>query len=253
MKKIDYQNQYRPLLLADFNHGRVVEGTVDPKRVAQVVEGLNMRARGLPVVFRAKGIEKLEGGSCSSLSLRVVEQILPYLNEPNLMERTKEVVKAPDTEAQKRNNECDRLREGYRIQQAAFNAFSLTDRNGDHSVEKISAFVRYYGLEVEESTLQLTVDSSLSLKGPLGLMGPGLYLLRIVKGADNDRGEVHGHSAIVVKMGTSILYFDVNYGLYGGEAGKIAHLMGELLRANKERFDLDYFQFHRLAYSTATT
>ncbi len=73
------------------------------------------------------------------------------------------------------------------------------------------------------------------MKEQVALLSDGLYLLRTIKPANNEKLEEHGHSMVYVKQGKEGFLYDPNEG--------VRHLVGKHARALNARLKICFQLF----------
>ena len=264
-KREVYQKQYQNELVSDFRHGFFSFGPVDVKKAASIVDFLNgyARRKAPGVTFNAKKIHgKLEGGACSAIALRVGREAVALiqaidegrLNDRQVKEKLRQYVTAIHAEGANKNLVGRLFRENIRSIQAAFNTINVSSSLTPEvaAKAKVRAIAAYWGLDITTSTQALKITGTSAFEAQLARemdgLGPGVYLVRIVQPAQNEKREVQGHSTIYIKHSKFAFYFDVNIGLYDISSPE-AWLVYHALRGVCNRFQVDTCTFHKLTAS----
>jgi len=95
-----YQQRFSELLLADFTHKLLVQGSIDRQKASGFVDYLNShQTSGLSSVFfdQARLENELKGGSCSVIALQIAQVALELLEKGSqeLIQRVTELVWRP--------------------------------------------------------------------------------------------------------------------------------------------------------------
>lgn len=75
----------------------------------------------------------------------------------------------------------------------------------------------------------------------------GIYLLRIIKPAQNEKLEQYGHSTIYIKENDYKVFYDPNYGAYNLTDEDIASKFFTIFQTQWLMYEINKIRFHRLS------
>ena len=271
-----YKSFYCDEFIASFTHGTLATGQVDPVQACRMVEQLNAHVTRIaaPIAFNQEMVSgtQIEGGSCSSITFRIIKEGLAALKtletthylkrstrERCFASRFANTVKELEKTATGNRAADKAVQIAIRTEQMALNTITV-DRVKIHSgnavAEKVGAMALYYGLKVVKSSPELRVKNNDQLDSQLRCLmrnlEEGFYFLRIIQEKNNHKLEEKGHSAIYIKSGDAEYYFDPALGFFHlfFESIKM-HLITNALFSANDRFGVDVLSFHRLEESNA--
>lgn len=148
------------------------------------------------------------GGTCSAMSFSFIKKYLAITKES-----PEKLVESLISLRPLFEGSSEKMRD----RQAAFNTIEvmgdLTDV--DHSRNKIEALARYYHYHIayaSEEIVTTAPDCIERLQKELAQLPDGVYIVRILKPADNDKQEAHGHSMVYIRSKEHSFYYDPNNG-----------------------------------------
>ncbi len=237
--------------ITTFNHGSMASGPVDENQVKKIVEILNKKTIEITKVIDFKEdliVKRLEGGSCSSIVFQISLVALRCLKSTNEAPKLREIVKNSVNDINKSSKSG---RQSIRNIQAAFNTISINtaEKVDKISQEKIKALVTYFDLKIVDSTEEClileTEEDKNSFSETINKLQNGVYLIRVIKKADNHKLEVQGHSTLYIKNSAEELYFDTQLGLYKINGAK--DIIYTSICSAKRRFEIDCCTFYQLS------
>lgn len=222
------------------------DGVVNVPEAKKIVEALSSDIlHAIPkiqeVTFQEKKITAtLEGGVCTVMALifatkyfEIQNQKLKSLHFFHKLVALKEI--------------CKTATPFMRTRQAAFNTITVHfSEKADLTKAKIAALVRYHGLIVGHSSEETDIqspDAKAKLETSIALLPYGIYLLRHLKPANNDKKEEYGHSMIYIKTAQDQLFYDPNIGLYSNVNN--SHIYGSLTYYFRNK-QTSLFRFYQL-------
>lgn len=146
----------------------------------------------------SKVINRIEGGTCSAMSLEFIDF---YMKTKSLNEEQFA------TSSKKR-----------RDLQAAFNTIEVIplESSIDYSKNKIQSLANFYSLEIDHSSPEIDIAAMSHAKEiakEVEALPDGVFLIRIIKPEDNDKLECNGHSLAIIKEEGLCLFYDPNFGV----------------------------------------
>ncbi|CRX38469.1 hypothetical protein [Estrella lausannensis] len=199
----------------------------------------------------------VEGGTCSAMALKLIKI---YLRAKTKAASANEGVARERllSKLSKKSHLFERSSVEYRAIQAALNTIEIKEVPPDPSGSKVESLVKWRGLEVAWSSncYRLKKQPS-SRKGcPYGHLAhdlsgfdEGVYWVRILKPAVNEKLESRGHSLVYIKERGLHLFYDPNDGLSCLQPEKAGLIVERQLRYCAELFRTTDVRFYRLASS----
>ncbi|MGE3954879.1 MAG: hypothetical protein AB7F31_06830 [Parachlamydiales bacterium] len=245
--------------MAKFEHAPANAGKVDGALVENAFDFLKRKVPS-PIQFYMPAIEPHSGGSCSALTLELIQKIYDFVFEPGFSDVARKAVEGllveiKDVEGVKT----------FRSRQMALNSFEIKGKYNKDTIssDKVAAIASLYNLSVARSSPKVEV-ASLDKRGLESLlieMSMGVHLVRLVKPNDGEKLEDYGHTTLFIQNCDHGFYFDVNCGLFAlkcspysaAERSKLTDLIYDNLQANLADFKLTEFQIHQLDCSTTIT
>lgn len=248
----DYQKNYSAEFITGFHHGSMAKGPVDVKSVEAFVATLNEKVVNVTtaVSFKQEAIQPiLEGGSCSSIALRVCQAALITLQQLDC--QSSDLIDSVKAKIDQINALSPSGRKEVRSVQAAFNTIQVDTsmKVDDICQNKIKALAAFYDLKVCQSTEELAIEKSddceRKFAETIKTLNPGVYLVRILQKEENHKLEKQGHSTVYIKdQHGEELYFDTQLGLY--HVSEAQDLIYRSICSALRRFGVNACKFHQL-------
>lgn len=199
-----------------------------------------------------KIVSSLKGGTCSAMSLEFLDTYF----------------KAKRISIEKYNHRFDKLldlmikvgqnfsssSEEMRNRQAAFNAIEIDLEHPlleitDYSKNKVQSLANYHSLITDYSSLEIDIDqfdSESRLSHELATLPEGAFFVRILKPANNEKLEEHGHSLVYIKENGLSLFYDPNYGLKNLSSLEHSKTLFEGFKKCLQSFGVSKATFYRM-------
>lgn len=219
---------------------------VSRKKVKKVFDIINQQSAPGITFNESKIANEVVGGNCTAQALDLANL---YSKKRNLL--------GPDPTIKDYRNCMRSLRKNFqssnkkrRIIQAAFNTIEVVKglEEVNYSRNKMQSLANLYGFEINYASNQFVTHKNTleELKEEMNRMPQGIYLLRVLCPANNDKYEKHGHTMVYVKEKDIGFFYDPNYGekdLFEKDHAEIIH---EALLQNFQSFQVSEAYFYRL-------
>lgn len=217
-------------------------GLVLQDRVQRICNTLNAhRPKG--VFFNAMAIEnQLHGGVCSSMAFDFVHQYLHTRTQS--FSSPYQVVK--EISHRYRNASME-----FMLNQSAFNTIETNRQEPtvDFRKDKIAAMLKLYGRNVGHCSEEMDLSSQRSdrqISQIMAQLHKGIFLMRSLQPAQNQREEVQGHSTVFVNEEKGMFFYDPNYGTMELQKNHAARIMHDLLQQAHRHFNIPHLRFYQV-------
>jgi hypothetical protein len=194
---------------------------------------------------RDKVVNHLEGGTCTAMCLEFIDSYFKikknHVQSPeSLINRIAEVRAQFASSSEK-----------MRIQQAAYNTIEVVKADGqiDYSKNKLQALANDYNLTLDYSSKEIDVEeigAETELESEIDILPKGLYFVRILKPANNEKLEEKGHSLVYIKEPDINLFYDPSFGLKNLAALKHSAELFQRFKYNFEIFQVSKARFYQV-------
>lgn len=222
-------------------------GSVFVEKVQSRLERIN---KDCPpgILFNVKKINpSITGGTCTAMSLKFLKA---YFKAKMKSNHRPEVLQE---ELVKSKGKFAKSSEKMRIRQAAYNTIEVKLENSfrkiDYSKNKVQALANDRSLKIDASSAEIDMKKSFNESGfasEVEKLPTGAFLVRILKPANNEKLEEHGHSLVYVKEKELSLFYDPNCGVRVLSPYKHAIVLFDLFKVYYESFEVSKARFYRL-------
>lgn len=230
-------------------------GTYDSKKAEKIVRRLN-GASSPGILFNASKLNgSITGGTCSAMAIKLIKT---YLHAKTKATSEKEGLN-PERLLMKLFKKGYRFEESsaaYRATQAAFNTIEINASPLDPSRSKVESLVRWEGLDVSWSSpcyLLKNQPSGTTESTPYGKLASaidgfeeGIYLIRALEPAANEKLEAHGHTVVYIKENGLHLFYDANEGLDYLNTKNASVAVEKYIRYSVDLFNTTDVSFYRI-------
>lgn len=219
-------------------------GHVSQNKAASVFTRLfQNRERG--VTFNpAKITDYLQGGACTAMGFGFADEVSRL--KAQRCSKTQFLNGVRSLRQQFKN--CS---EEMRVRQAAFNTIEVQGNTSDMDIarNKVQSLANLHNYKIDHTSQEIRVgngDCSAAVRDEMAQMPDGLYLLRSVKPANNEKLEECGHSWIYFKDQQEGIIYDSNYGAKYMNHVDHAQEISQNLNKYFEDFQTSRARFYRL-------
>lgn len=200
------------------------------------------------ITFNKKKLSWLTlGGNCTAISLNFIRLYLEKIqgSQPDLD------LDIPLKGRLKKIARVSKWGGGWlemRAQQNAFNCIEVTNRSrADHVSTKVEAIANFHDLKTDYTsrTFDILKDLKSDLLSVTDTLEEGIYFLRVIQPADNEKLEVKGHSMVFLRTSEGDYFFDPNKGLEKIEGDTNERILAHL-KHNYKRFGITQASFHKI-------
>jgi len=195
---------------------------------------------------QGKVSDYLSGGTCTAMSLEFLRSYfkIKKICRDKLDCRPKTILRDIARIGKKFAASSKKMRN----RQAAYNTIEVMklDDAIDFSRSKIQALVNYHFFTVDYTSQELDVDNIYALSNEVNCLPKGIFLIRILKHADNEKLEDYGHSLAYIKEDNLSLLYDPNYGARNLSASEHAKVLFEFFQQSFHAFQVKKARFYRL-------
>ncbi len=140
----------------------------------------------------------------------------------------------------------------FRTRQAAFNTISKNHHNpsDDFGKAKIQAMLAFHKRKVVEASehIYLPHSSSVEKIGKiLNRFQQGVFVIRSIQEAENQKDEVQGHSTILIRDGEKQYYYDPGKGVSEIESGYEATTLHKFLREHSRIWNIPSARIYKIS------
>ncbi len=208
--------------------------------------------RSIGIQFnQEKIIDFLEGGTCTAMSLEFLDS---YFNAKKI-----NIKKPGDRSGMlldhlvKLNQKFSSSSEEMRNRQAAYNTIEVQLDSSlgdpvDYSKNKIQSLANYHSFVIDYSSSEIDInklDHEAELSKEVEALPEGAFLVRILKPADNEKLEEHGHSLVYIKEHGLGLFYDPNYGARNLSSSEHPKILFEGFKSCFQSFGVSKARFYR--------
>lgn len=226
-------------------------GPVSISKVEAIRDKLDNQSE-LGIQFNKNNVkDQIEGGTCSAMAFEFLDTYFKLKKSASFQSFETKKLKNRFKEAGKKFATSS---EEMRVRQAAFNTIVVkqsetSETNVDLSKNKIQSILNYHGYKIDYASEEMdvtTLTSSSDLHPKMEKMPEGVYVIRILKPADNEKLEEHGHTSIYVKEKKFGLFYDSNKGLR--KLSKLRHgsILFESFKDCFETWQVHKARFYRI-------
>lgn len=223
-------------------------GQVSVSKVESIRAKLDSQSP-LSICFnREKITDSLKGGTCTAMSLEFLEEYFKS-KEANLKKDNfqSKMVESIIKFAPKFFNSCEEMRN----RQAAFNTIEVKKLNYevDYSKNKVQALANYHSFVIDYASNEIETDK-LTNEHDIHSLPEGSFLIRILKPANNEKLEEHGHSLVYIKEHGIGIFYDPNFGVKNLSPSEHQVTLFENFKTNLNTFQVNKVRFYRLQPSS---
>lgn len=220
-------------------------GGVDVGLVEDYCDALNDHSEKTHIVFSPERLENpVTGGTCSAMAFEFADDYLRRKGSMTAEEIFDEIGSKYDSSSEK-----------FRIHQAVFNTLHREDQypRGDFMRNKIEAMLRFYDRYVIDSSEIVHIENPSAAdieraQEKIGLFlndyTEGVFVIRCIMFADNDKGESHGHSTILIRENGKTYFYDPNEGVY--ELPNDPEALIAILKPMMEKWHIPYGRIYKI-------
>lgn len=232
-------------------------GTVPIERVEAIRRRLLSQSEPR-ISFREGKVSKIiTGGNCSAMSLEFANAYIKCRED--LLKKFIKVNTSSEERAElflgainKLGKDFQTSNEEMRIRQAAYNTIEVLPTEGainNASKGKIQSIANYHNFKIDFTTDEINAET---LSNPEDVreyvsLPEGIYLLRIIKPAQNEKLEHYGHSTIYIKENDCQVFYDPNCGAYNLTGEDIASKFFTIFQRQWLMYEINKIRFHRLS------
>lgn len=141
--------------------------------------------------------------------------------------------------------------EEMRTRQGAYNTIEVLPslENIDFSKEKIQSIANYHNFKIDITTDEINsymISQPEDIRDYVCSLPQGIYLLRIIKPAENEKLEEYGHSTIYIQEEPVKVFFDPNRGAFNISHEDIAKKFYAIFQSQLLQFNVSQVRFYRL-------
>lgn len=225
-------------------------GTYGADKALDTVSRLNKSAVAGVHFNATKLTGRVEGGTCTAMALKFVRKYLQVKKRVDLSpQRLLEKMRRKGAYFEKSSL-------AFRATQAALNTIEIDVSLQDPSRSKLESLIRWKGLQVSwSSPCYLLNNQGCFVQGesPLGELArkiegfaEGIYFIRAIEPATNEKLEAHGHTLVFIKEAGLHLFYDANEGLMYSDAQEAGSLVERQLRHCVNLFQTTDVRFYRV-------
>ncbi len=224
-------------------------GGVSVSKVEEIVASLGVKSP-LGICFNKNKITSfLMGGACSALALEFVERYLRL--QKDMMSGKIENQEPYFDRVKKIGTHLAQSCEAMRTRQRAFNTIEVIQPcvSLDPFQSKVQALANFHSLFITHSSTEINVHKQLDEAEVCNVVDGlpnGAYFLRIIKPAQNEKLEEHGHSLVFVKENGMKLVYDPNFGLENLAGEKPSRALLQSFITNFNSYQVSKARFYRL-------
>ncbi|MBA3723101.1 MAG: hypothetical protein H0W88_11975 [Parachlamydiaceae bacterium] len=241
------QNQKKEWL---FNGSQIgCYGSVPYSKVEAVWKKLVCH-RELGIDFnKEKIVSYLDGGACTAMAF---EFMCAYLKLKKVsINSSKSYTKTMQSYLERVGTTFSTCSEEMRIRQAAYNTIEVRkfEAEIDYSKNKIQSLANFHDLKIDFSSQEIdlnTINSDKELNVGIAKLPEGAFMVRILKPANNEKLEEHGHTLIYIKEKGLGLYYDPNTGLRNLIPSEQASYLFKAFKKNQQEFEVHKARFYRI-------
>lgn len=226
------------------------EGQVSIAKVESICARLDAH-RSLGIHFnQEKVIDFVEGGTCTAMSLEFLDSYFKIrktcTKKPNY--RSDMLVDYIVQLGQKFSSSSEEMRN----RQAAYNTIEVDDALDDtidYSKNKVQSLANYHSLLIDYSSSEIDIDtlsSESELSKEVNALPEGAFFIRILKPANNEKLEEHGHSLIYIKERGLNFFYDPNFGVRNLSSSDYPKILFEAFKSCFQAFRISKARFYRL-------
>ena len=192
----------------------------------------------------------LDGGNCTAMSF---EFLASYFKNKKICQ------KEPNFRSEVLLNRIIQIGQDFalssekmRVLQAAYNTIEVRKLNisVDYSKNKIQSLANSHGLKIDYSSKEIdlnTINTENELRSHVDALPEGAFLVRLLKPADNEKLEEHGHTLVYVKDQGVDLFYDPNYGVIHLNVAEHTSVLYESFKNCLCYFETNKARFYRFA------
>lgn len=140
--------------------------------------------------------------------------------------------------------------------QLAFNTIEVVKgiKNIDYARNKVQSLANLYGLQITYASKVIDIENrnrEVILKSEVEQLAPGIYLIRTLEPANNEKLEIKGHSNIYIKEKNVAFLYEPNKGLSILKPPHHEQLLQNLC-LNYHRFHVHLVRFYKLENASTT-
>ncbi len=201
------------------------------------------------IQFNQKKVSpSVEGGTCTAMSLEFLDSYF----------KTKKItIEQPDARSDMLVDHLIRLGRNFssssqemRDRQAAYNTIEvkLNGSEIDYSRNKVQSVANYHSLSIDYSSPEIDLaklDDESSISKEVNALPEGAFFIRILKPANNEKLEEHGHSLVYIKERGLGLFYDPNYGVRNLSPSRHSKILFKGFKSCFESFGVNKARFYR--------
>lgn len=225
------------------------EAPIDRDRLKATIDKLQQhRNKSANISFNAQEtIDKLEGGTCSAMSLYFIHKYLEAKRKA--ASPSEEVATTLLASISKLRGLFAYSSETFRDQQAAYDTIQIVDQTSqeDHSKNKIQALLNDYDVSIQYASQEIDVRARGAFETLISQLKEGVYFVRILKPDQNPKLEAHGHSLVYIKEHGLRVFYDPNKGACNLAQFKESNALFNLLYDCFESFQVSQLRFYQVS------
>lgn len=221
------------------------QGNVSIEKAEVIRAKLASQSSPLGIHFnKSKIVDQLVGGTCSAMALQFVDR---YFQIKKSCEGSEQILKQIAAIGIQFSASSAEMRD----RQAAYNTIEVvkSSEERDFSKNKMQSLANDHNLSIKFSSNEMDVeklDTEQSLQNDVDALPEGAYLVRIIKPANNEKLEEHGHSLIYIREQGVNLFYDPNLGARNLVGAKHSTVLFNSFKENFATFQVSKARFYQL-------
>ncbi len=223
-------------------------GKVTIDKVKQIFQKL-LERKETGVTFNKNNIaDSIEGGTCSAMSLEFIDSYFKAKGIAKLSQASDPALYAGCIRSIGKQYRVSS--EEMRNRQAAFNTIEEDKQTNslDFKRAKIQSLANFHQFKIDFASDEIDLltpaaDQEIKKMDNLPL---GVYLLRILQPADNEKKEEKGHSLVYIKEKSVGFFYDPNLGTQQLVEGNHTSTLNEEMKFSLQQFQINLARFYRL-------
>lgn len=178
-------------------------GSVEVEKAKRICQELNKKNTNGVYFSESKIPDQISGGTCSSMAFDFANRYLEMRKNAS-----------PEEIFEKIGSDYSQSSQDFRTTQAAFNAIGMApgaDPPKDYNRAKIDAMLRFYNRRVIAASDEIDIQNNgaiAKMKKVLREFKEGVFIFRILMPGDNEKGEIQGHSTVLIRNGNQMFFYE---------------------------------------------
>ncbi|MES2200018.1 MAG: DUF4116 domain-containing protein [Chlamydiota bacterium] len=232
------------------------DGIVDSKKIQNFLTVLRKKAKE-GIYFTEPESSSLSGGTCSAMSLTFIHELLSNKKPITNITEFKSALRELSSKATTKDcitKSCPSLRD----LQMSFNSIRIAPqdrpKNLDFSKHKIESLAKIYGFSIKTTSQSIAIrddQAKTIFKEEMEKLPKGIYLLRALNKADNEKLESFGHSLLFIKAEDFIGLYDPSVGMKIASPKRLDDFIQNTVLFSLKRYALHEARFYEIEQSTS--